>query len=220
MMIETWKLGALCGGAIWLVALTACYEAPFEPGSDLQDVGPAVLYSESDAGLPDAPAEEGADINGRFDFTGSLPTPVGPEPIEVTLLLQAVQQGTITAGNADIDLLILNSDDPDLMDPPPPSFLTPVDIDEVGAFDGTVVDLVIPQDFSDLLAADANSDVRFEGRILDSDCFLGRFTLTLKEAALTIADNPVTIPLENGEFQAVRQGATCNFDAVSGEEAP
>ena len=69
-------------------------------------------------------------------------------------------------------------------------------------------------------AADATSDVRFEGRILDSDCFLGRFTLTLKEAALTIADNPVTIPLENGEFQAVRQGATCNFDAVSGEEAP
>jgi hypothetical protein len=199
-----------------LAVLSGCYEPPFEPGSDLlPDVGPAVLSSAADGGLADASADEGADINGRFNISGSLPTPVGPEPVDVTFLVQAIQEGTL-AGGATVDLWILDEDDPERTDPPPPSFEVPAPVDAQGAFEGTVIDLIIPQDFSDLLADDARADVRFQGQILDSDCFFGGFSLTLKEASLTVSDNPVTIPLENGIFQATRTGASCEFPTVEG----
>ncbi len=84
-------------------------------------------------------------------------------------------------------------------------------MDDGGAFTGTVIDLIIPADFSPLLAEDATADVEFDGVVLDSDCVRGLLGLQLKEAKVTITDQPLSILLM-GTFTATRQGATCTFD--------
>ncbi len=182
------------------LVLVGCGEfPPFEPGSDLQEVDAGAL-------VPDAMAMTGSDVTGTFDMTGNVMA--AGMPIEVGFLGRLTQAGVIMSGEATLQIELLDEDAPEAI---PPSFPEPVPMNDGGAFNGTVIDLIIPAEFSDLLAEDANADVEFDGVVLDSDCVRGLLGLQLKEARVTISDQPLSILLM-GEFTATRQGATCTFE--------
>ena len=180
---------------------------PFEPGSDLPDPAPpAVTSARPDASLPDATAKVGSDISGNFTIVGEL-VAVGM-PIAVDFLGVFTQDGEIDDGAAMLQLELREAEDPEREGP---SFPEPVAVDAEGGFKGTVLDLVIPVEFSDLLLEDANADVEFDGVVRDSDCVQGLLGLQLKDALTAVVEMPLSIRLD-GSFRATREGATCDFD--------
>ena len=201
-----------------MVGLVGC-GFPVEPGSDLPaEAPPAVLGpvpggkeppggDSPDVGLPDAQVDEGVDATGTFDIAGVLDNPLG-DPISLVFLAVATQTGEIPSGAATINIELRNPESPDA---PGPTFDAPAPISAAGACDGAANNLVIPQSFSELLAADASADVGIAGQILNSNCIAGTLNFALKDALIMGLDNPISIPL-NGTFQATRQGAApCDF---------
>lgn len=169
---------------------------PFEPGSDLPEQSPEV---------PEGVAQAASDVTGTFSMTGDVMA--AGMPIEVGFVGALTQVGRLGDGDATLQIALV-PEDPEAE---APSFAAPTAVSAEGRFKDTVVDLVIPQSFSDLLAEDALADVEFDGLILDSDCLHGNLGLQLKEALTTISPAPLSIRLD-GRFTATREGATCTFE--------
>jgi hypothetical protein len=207
------------GVLLTLAGLFGCAE-PVTPGTDLVDPAPEAVLGTPPApavpapdGTPPAPGDAvTAQLDGEYAVAGSLMNPLG-DPIAVDFTGVVTQEGAIEEGDARIHLEVRSKDG----DGPPASFAEPVAVSPNGAFAGTVVDLLVSGDFSDLLAADVNTDLIFDARILDDDCFSGNLGLQLKEAQVTGFEGPISIRLD-GTFTAVRDGAECDFP--SAEDTP
>ncbi len=191
-----------------LALLIGCGFPPFEPGSDLPEASVPAPVGGSDASLSDATAMTGSDVTGTFDMQGTL-SALGME-IEVGFVGLFTQEGALESG-ATLQLELRSTDEPEEVGD---TFPEPVSVDPEGRFEGTVVDLIIPAEFSDLLAGDATSDVIFTGRVLSSDCVDGLVGLQLKDAPVSISEMPISIRLD-GTFQATRQGAECTFEEAT-----
>ena len=213
-------------GHVWLFSLTlgaafqlSCAEA-VSPGSDLTDPAPpAVLGSppplEVPIPEPTSPTEEGVvgTLDGEYTVEGSLTNPLGP-PIAVELLAVVDQGGTTEEDDAWVLIEVRSTEG----DTPPARFESPAAINAGGRFSGTVVDLMMPGDFSDLLTDDVNTDLVFDARIVSDDCFEGALGLQLKEAQVEGIDNPISIRLD-GTFTAAKTGTACDREDAPSEDA-
>lgn len=194
-------------GAVALLLMCGCY--PFEPGSDLTDVGSSDLIAAPPEDMPaipeDATVETGADVTGTFDVTASLRADIGP-PSPATYLFVAAQEGMIEGGQATLSIEVRDPMDPDAAGP---KNMPPAAITSEGAFQTTVEDLVIKKEFNpDIFAEDANAVMEIDAMVLNSDCFAGTMKVTLLGARLVF--NPM-MPMDvelNGTFSAGRQGTS------------
>lgn len=194
-------------GAVALLLMCGCY--PFEPGSDLTDVGASDLLAPPVEDMPaipeDATVETGADVTGTFDVAATLRAQIGP-PSPATFLFIAAQTGMIEDGSATLTIEVHDTMDPETMGP---QNAMPAMITSEGAFQMSVEDLLIKKDFNpDVFAEDAMAIMELDAMVLNSDCFAGTMKVTLLGARLVF--NPM-MPMDvelDGTFTAGRQGTT------------
>ena len=187
-----------------VVGSTAC-DLPVDPGSDLADAAPpAKLGPMIDTG-GDVAARQGSDITGEFDLTARVSSQFDNQVVEVPMRAVADQSGEIRTGMATVELELRPADAPQQ---PGASTDQPEPIDESGAFQATVTGFTIPADSSDMLQKDTTADVDLDAQIVDSDCFRGDSTITMKDVEVSGSTIPEVV-LE-GPFTAHRPGASCS----------
>lgn len=195
-------LGAML--AVVLAGGAGC-ELPVDPGSDLPDgVSNARLGPEVDTGA-DVAAESGADITGEFDFAAQVTPAERDREVEVRALVIADQTGEIGGGEARVTLEFRSVASPD---EPGASTDEPAAIDESGSFQATISGYTVPADSAELLESDTETDIELEAQIVDSDCFRGDSTITMRDVE-TAGTTVPEITLE-GPFEAARSGASCD----------
>ena len=205
--VRIWPFALALGAAIQL----GCAEA-IPPGDDLMDPGPpAVLGSppplERPTPTPMSPTEDGpvGTLSGEYTIEGSVVNPLGP-PIAVELMAVVDQGGATEEGDAWVLMEVRSTQG----DTPPARFESPAAVNAGGRFLGTVVDLMVPGDFSELLTDDVNTDLVFDAQIVSDDCFEGALGLQLKDARVEGIDNPISIRLD-GTFTAAKTGVSCTW---------
>lgn len=209
--------------ALMATALAGC-PLPIDPGADLpEDAGAPALGAladmERDEGtvtppMIDMEVMEETDITGTFEADAQL-SPVIGDPVPVSYLLLATQEGVITDGDATVTL---EARDPMNPDAAGATFDEPAAISAEGAFSGQVTGLIIPSAFTDMLLEDADATLDVDATILSSDCFSGTMKLTLIQARLSFdPDTPTDVELE-GPFVASRQGTDGCATGQGGED--
>jgi hypothetical protein len=200
------------------IALAACLltgsacELPVDPGSDLPDAAPgARLGPDIDTGA-DIAAEQGADITGRFDLTAELSSQFSDETFQFPFVADADQSGELTGGEATVTLELSS---PAAPEQPKASTDQPAPIDESGAFQATITGYTISPDAFQMLEQETDADVALEAQIVDSDCFRGDATVTMRD--VTIQGSTIPELVLEGPFEAVRQGASCDGSSTGGD---
>ena len=211
MLDEIPLVGLLIAGA--LAAGAAC-DLPVDPGSDRPDgAPPANLGPMIDTG-PDVSAEAGTDITGDFDLTAEVSSSFSEQVVEVPIRAVTDQSGEISSGMATVAIELRRADAPDQ---PGASTEEPAPIDESGAFQATVPGFAIPADSSEMLEEDTTADVELDAQIVDTDCFRGDSTITMKDVKVSGSTIPEVV-LE-GPFTAHRLGASCPGEGGGGGDA-
>ena len=191
-----------------VVGLSGCLQT-VEPGEDLpEESPPANLGPEIDTGA-DITAESGTDITGTFDVTARVTSSFGGDAVDLAFVAEATQMGEIETGEATVDLTIWQ---PDAGMSTSGSTDTPADISQKGKFAAEIAGLTLPADSSEMLTSDVDADVTLDSQIVDSDCFQGDVTVTMKDVDIG-SGSPIPEVDLTGPFEAPRQGASCDSSA-------
>lgn len=190
-------------GAVALLAVAGC-DLPVDPGSDRSsDAEPARLGPEIDTGA-DLSARSGSDISGEFDLTARVTSDFSDQTVALEMRAVPDQSGEIASGNAAVSMELRR---PDAVDEPGAATDEAAPVDASGTFRVNVTGFEIPADASEMLEEDTTADVGLDSQIIDSDCFRGDATVTMRDVKISGS----TIPeLElQGPFEAHRLDASC-----------
>lgn len=200
------------------IALTCCLlgaaacQLPVDPGSDLPDASPnARLGPDIDTGA-DIAAQQGADITGRFDLTAEVSNDFSDESFQFPLVADADQTGEISSGEATVALEFAS---PSAPEQPKASTDQPAPVDPSGAFQATITGYTISPEAFQMLEQETEADVALEAQIVDSDCFSGDATITMRDVQIQGSTIPELV-LE-GPFEAVRRGQSCDGTSTGGD---
>jgi hypothetical protein len=194
-----------CLTIVLALGSTGCLQT-VEPGEDLpEESPPANLGPEIDTGA-DITAESGTDITGTFDVSARVTSSFGGEAVDLGFVAEATQMGDIETGEATVDLTIWQ---PDAGKSTSGSTDMPAAISQKGKFAAEITGLTLPADSSEMLNSDVDADVTLDSQIVDSDCFQGEITVTMKDVDIG-SGNPIPELDLTGPFEAPRQGASCD----------
>lgn len=192
--------------ALWGAALFAAgCDLPVEPGSDLPgDVAAANLGDAIDTGA-NVTAAPNSDISGRFNLQTEATSQYSSEPIPLTLVAIADQNGDLESGSATVSLELRPPTAPDQMGASTPQ---PTPISSNGAFQVAVDGYTVSQQSFPMLEADTNAEVNLDAQIINSNCFRGDTTMTLRDVQVSGTTVPKLVL--QGPFEAIRQGESCS----------
>lgn len=152
--------------SVLCVLMPACTE-PIEPGSDLEDPGPAQELGE----LVDVA------LNGNFLLTGTVINRFAPNPIPLSILVNWEKSGDIVQNSATVNTELRDMDAPEMMGFPADA---PSPVTLVGSFVVTVSDFPLPVDPSGMAqTGPMMGTITLNARIISEDCVVGKATLTI-----------------------------------------